>query len=75
MLLTNNKKIFNSKLLEVTVLSKIITRTDLKNQIWNYRQIELGFNFRMNELEASLGLSQFKRLGFFVKKKPLSYEL
>ena len=36
--------------------------------IWNYQQIELGFNFRMNEL-AALGLSQLKRLDQYVKRR------
>lgn len=33
-----------------------------ENEIWNYQQIELGFNYRMNEIQAALGLSQMRRL-------------
>lgn len=33
---------------------------------WYYEQIELGFNYRMTELQAALGVSQMKRLGEFV---------
>ncbi|MBT5559686.1 MAG: UDP-4-amino-4,6-dideoxy-N-acetyl-beta-L-altrosamine transaminase [Proteobacteria bacterium] len=33
---------------------------------WYYEQIELGFNYRMTELQAALGVSQIKRLGDFV---------
>jgi UDP-4-amino-4,6-dideoxy-N-acetyl-beta-L-altrosamine transaminase len=33
---------------------------------WYYQQVELGFNYRMNELQAALGLSQLKRLDEFV---------
>ena len=29
---------------------------------WHYEQIRLGFNYRMSDIHASLGLSQFKRL-------------
>ena len=37
-----------------------------KNEIWNYQQIELGFNYRMNDIQAALGLSQMKRLDNYV---------
>jgi UDP-4-amino-4,6-dideoxy-N-acetyl-beta-L-altrosamine transaminase len=33
---------------------------------WYYQQIELGFNYRMNDLQATLGLSQLQRLDEFV---------
>jgi UDP-4-amino-4,6-dideoxy-N-acetyl-beta-L-altrosamine transaminase len=32
---------------------------------WYYQQIELGFNYRMTELQAALGVSQMKRLDQF----------
>ncbi len=35
-------------------------------EIWNYQQIELGFNYRMNDIQAALGLSQIQRLDEFV---------
>ena len=36
---------------------------------WSYEQIELGFNYRMSELGAALGISQLKRLPEFVKTR------
>jgi UDP-4-amino-4,6-dideoxy-N-acetyl-beta-L-altrosamine transaminase len=33
---------------------------------WYYQQIDLGFNYRMTELQAALGVSQMKRLDEFV---------
>lgn len=36
---------------------------------WYYQQIELGFNYRMTELQAALGLSQMKRLDTFVAER------
>ncbi|WP_295510710.1 UDP-4-amino-4,6-dideoxy-N-acetyl-beta-L-altrosamine transaminase [uncultured Pseudoalteromonas sp.] len=33
---------------------------------WYYQQIELGFNYRMTELQAALGLSQLKQLDNFI---------
>jgi len=38
-------------------------------QIWNYQQIALGFNYRMNDIQAALGLNQLKRLNEFVAKR------
>ena len=39
------------------------------NEIWNYQQIELGFNYRMTDIEAALGLSQMQRLDEFVCRR------
>lgn len=36
---------------------------------WYYQQIELGFNYRMNDIEAALGSSQLKRLHAFVARR------
>jgi len=36
---------------------------------WYYQQIELGFNYRMTDLQAALGLSQMQRLDEFVTKR------
>lgn len=40
-----------------------------KNEIWNYQQIELGFNYRMSDIHAALGISQMKRLDSYVKAR------
>ncbi len=34
--------------------------------LWSYEQQELGFNYRMTDLQAALGLSQLKRLDMIV---------
>jgi UDP-4-amino-4,6-dideoxy-N-acetyl-beta-L-altrosamine transaminase len=39
------------------------------NEIWNYQQIELGFNYRMTEMQAALGMSQLSRLDLFVQER------
>jgi len=39
------------------------------NEIWNYQQIELGFNYRMTDIHAALGLSQMNRLDEFVIRR------
>ena len=35
-------------------------------EIWNYQQITLGFNYRMTDIQAALGLSQMQRIDDFV---------
>lgn len=36
---------------------------------WEYQQLELGFNYRMTNLQAALGNSQLKRLPEFIEKR------
>ena len=36
---------------------------------WYYEQIDLGFNYRMTEMQAALGVSQMSRLHDFVAKR------
>jgi len=37
--------------------------------LWYYQQLELGFNYRMTDLHAALGLSQLARLDVFVARR------
>lgn len=36
---------------------------------WYYQQIDLGFNYRLTELQAALGLSQLERLDAYVERR------
>lgn len=36
---------------------------------WYYQQVDLGFNYRMTELQAALGASQMKRLDDYVNRR------
>jgi dTDP-4-amino-4,6-dideoxygalactose transaminase len=36
---------------------------------WYYQQVELGYNYRMTDIQAALGLSQMTRLDDFVKRR------
>ena len=68
MALTNDSKLF--KKMEI-YRSHGITRDENMMEenthgCWYYEQIELGYNYRMTELQAALGISQMKRLDEFV---------
>ena len=36
---------------------------------WYYQQVELGFNYRLTDIQSALGISQMQRLDEFVKKR------
>ncbi|QXH48331.1 UDP-4-amino-4,6-dideoxy-N-acetyl-beta-L-altrosamine transaminase [Pseudomonas xanthosomatis] len=36
---------------------------------WEYQQVELGFNYRMTNLQAALGVSQMARLDAFISRR------
>ena len=41
------------------------------DEMWNYQQVSLGFNYRMTDIQAALGLSQMTRLDEFVNKRQI----
>lgn len=50
-----------------------IVRKNFKNNNnkfeWFYEQRSLGYNFRLNEIQAALGLSQLKKINIWIKKR------
>lgn len=71
MVLTNNKDLYDKLIL---FRSHGITRNDklMKNESdgpWYYEQIDLGFNYRMTDMQAALGSSQMNRLDEFVARR------
>ena len=40
-----------------------------KEELWNYQQINLGYNYRMTDIQAALGLSQMQRVNDFVSMR------
>jgi len=51
----------------VTRDPKLMTKEDEGG--WYYQQVELGYNYRMTELQAALGVSQMQRLDQFVEQR------
>ena len=71
MALTNNSGLFKQMAMMrthgITKNSKYMTiKSDAP---WHYEQLELGFNYRMTDIHAALGLSQMERLDEFVEKR------
>ena len=73
MCLTNDKNLSN---LLYRYRSHGITRqasemSKVPDGPWYYEQLNLGLNYRMNDVQAALGLSQMDRLDSFVEKRKL----
>ncbi|MDC3208398.1 UDP-4-amino-4,6-dideoxy-N-acetyl-beta-L-altrosamine transaminase [Pelagibacteraceae bacterium] len=69
MALTNSKQTY--KKLRLFTNHGIIREKSLKlkKEQWRYRQTELGYNYRMSDIHASLGNSQLKRVEKFVYER------
>lgn len=71
MILTNNRDLYEKLTL---YRSHGITRdpekmTHAADGPWYYQQIDLGYNYRMTDLQAALGYSQMQRLDAFVARR------
>jgi len=71
MVLTGNKTLYEKL---VRLRSHGITRNPEFMQggsqgPWYYQQIELGYNFRMTDIQAALGTSQLRRIDEFVRRR------
>jgi UDP-4-amino-4,6-dideoxy-N-acetyl-beta-L-altrosamine transaminase len=71
-LATTNNKEFSARMQlfrshGVTRDSELMTKETEGD--WYYQQVDLGFNYRMTELQAALGVSQMQRLDEFIAKR------
>ena len=69
--LTNDKELHEKLLLYrshgITRDTKLMTRP--VDGPWYYQQIELGFNYRMTDMQAALGYSQMQKVDEFVSRR------
>lgn len=70
MITTNNKELYKKMLL---FRSHGITREEelLEENTgqWYYEQLCLGYNYRMTDIQAALGISQLNKLNVFIKRR------
>lgn len=70
MITTNDEKLYQKLLL---FRSHGITRNEAlmtKNEGgWYYQQLDLGYNYRITDLQCALGVSQMKKLDMFVARR------
>jgi len=64
--LANRMRLFRSHGISSQINSRDVISTE---EMWNYQQIDLGFNYRMTDIQAALGLSQLKKLDTFVGRR------
>lgn len=66
---TNNKKLYE-RLLALRshgiYKSKAMTK---KYGLWYYEMRELGFNYRITDFQCALGISQLKKINYFIKRR------
>lgn len=70
MIMTNDEKLYERLLLFRT---HGITRDNdlmVKNEGgWYYEQLDLGYNYRITDIQCALGISQMKKLDRFIKRR------
>lgn len=71
MALTNNAELASrmTRLRSHGIVRDLQEMTEDSHGPWYYQQLELGFNYRMTDLQAALGLSQLSRLTAFVEQR------
>jgi UDP-4-amino-4,6-dideoxy-N-acetyl-beta-L-altrosamine transaminase/dTDP-4-dehydrorhamnose reductase len=71
--ITNNPKEFINKHYAFTDSSLLNPKSDIRNPKtpgpWYYEQVDLGYNYRITDIQCALGLSQLKKLHDFSNRR------
>jgi len=69
--LTNDSKIYD-KIYRLRSHGIVRNQEEMKNKshgLWYYEQVDLGFNYRLNDLQSALGINQLKRIDNFIEER------
>ncbi len=76
MILTNKEDLYQTLLRlrthGITRNPKFLTgphKSEIANSPWYYQQIDLGYNYRITDMQAALGMSQMARIEAFIQKR------
>jgi dTDP-4-amino-4,6-dideoxygalactose transaminase len=71
MCVTNDPKLANSlnRYRSHGIVRHASEMTHAPDGLWYYQQLDLGYNYRMTDIQAALGLSQMNRLDEFVQAR------
>ncbi len=59
---TNNEEYYKK-------LKRICSHGIEKKQLWNYDMVQMGYNYRLTEIQAALGRNQLKKVDSFIKRR------
>lgn len=70
MVTTNNELLYEKlKLFRTHGITRNVNEMSRYDGAWYYEQIDLGYNYRITDLQAALGISQLSRVDLFLKRR------